>query len=146
MNYVLILDLIEHLHSPETFLKNIREKLPNKSPLLIITTGNIAFIVTRLLLLAGKFNYGKKGILDMDHKRLFTFASLKDLLVLNGYSIVEVRGIPAPFPVALGATWLARFLLSVNAFLIRIFRNLFSYQIAVVARPDQKPDLGGALK
>lgn len=139
-DYVLALDIMEHLNSPEAFLKNIREKLAGRPPRVIITTANIAFIVIRLSLLAGQFNYGRKGILDMDHKRLFTFASLRELLSLNGYSVLEAKGIPAPFPVALGDTRLARFLLAVNSLLIGLSRSLFSYQIAVVARPDPLPE------
>lgn len=138
-DYVLALDIVEHLHSPEAFLRNIREKMADGSPRVIITTANIAFIVMRLSLLFGEFNYGRKGILDMDHKRLFTFASLRELLALNGYTVLEVKGIPAPFPVALGDTRLARFLLAANSLLIKLFRNVFSYQIAVVARPDPVP-------
>ena len=32
------------------------------------------------MLLFGQFNYGKKGILDATHTRLFTFRSLDELL------------------------------------------------------------------
>ena len=40
---------------------------------LVLTTPNIAFVVQRLMLLLGQFNYGKAGILDRTHTRLFTF-------------------------------------------------------------------------
>jgi hypothetical protein len=49
--------------------------------------------------------------------------------------VEEVRGIPAPFPFAVGDNWLGRFLLAVNRFLIRISKRLFSYQIYMVVRP-----------
>ena len=54
------------------------------------------------MLLLGQFNYGKHGILDMTHTRLFTFYSLRELLEQRGFQVLEIRGIPAPFPVALG--------------------------------------------
>ena len=73
-----------------------------KRPEVMITTANIGFAVTRLMLLFGQFNYGKKGILDATHTRLFTFRSLHELLDQSGYKVLEVRGIPAPFPKALG--------------------------------------------
>ena len=54
------------------------------------------------MLLLGQFNYGKRGILDMTHTRLFTFTSLRRLLEQSGFRIVEMRGVPGPFPLAMG--------------------------------------------
>ena len=76
---------------------------------MIITTGNIGFFVVRFGLLFGQFNYGKRGILDMDHTRLFTFRALRRALANSGYVVVEEKGIPAPFPLAIGDNLLARF-------------------------------------
>ena len=45
----------------------------------------IAFIVQRLMLLFGQFNYGKAGILDRTHTRLFTFRSISHLLRDAGF-------------------------------------------------------------
>ena len=67
----------------------------------IVTSGNIGFIVTRLMLLLGSFNYGARGVLDLTHTRLFTFGTLKRLFEQAGYRIEEVQGIPAPFPLAI---------------------------------------------
>ena len=39
---------------------------------------------------------------------------MKSLLQQNGYAILETRGIPAPYPKALGDNPLSRFLLRVN--------------------------------
>ena len=50
------------------------------------------------MLLLGHFNYGRKGILDRTHTRLFTFNSLRELFEQTGYKVLEMRGIPAPFP------------------------------------------------
>jgi glycosyltransferase involved in cell wall biosynthesis len=136
---ILALDIIEHLRSPERFLTAMRERHCRETPKVILTTGNVAFLPIRIALLLGQFNYGKRGILDLTHSRLFTFGSLRRLLDHMGFEIVEERGIPAPFPEAVGRGPLASFLLAANAFLIRISRSLFSYQIAIVAKP--KPTL-----
>ena len=80
-------------------------------------------------------NYGKKGILDVTHTRLFTFSSLVRTLQLNGYEVISKRGLPAPFPLAVGDGLLAKSLLLVNCFLIKISKSIFFYKIAVVARP-----------
>ena len=132
---ILMLDIIEHLRAPEEILRKIRERYSGQEPQIILTTGNVAFLPIRLGLLLGQFNYGKRGILDLDHTRLFTFNSLRRTLIQAGYKILEERGIPAPFYLALGNTALADFLMGINRFLSRISRHMFSYQIAVVAKP-----------
>jgi len=88
-------------------------------------------------LFLGQFNYGKKGILDATHTRLFTFRSLRELLLQSGYKILEVRGIPAPFPKSIGNNFLSRTLIRLNQLLIYLSKGLFSYQIFIraVAKP-----------
>src|SRR5262249_11487219 len=95
----------------------------------------IAFVVTRLMLLFGSFNYGARGVLDLTHSRLFTFDTLRRLFEQAGYKIEEVQGIPAPFPLALGNNILSRFLLKLNRLLIHVSKRLFSYQILMVVTP-----------
>ena len=131
---ILMLDIIEHLKSPEDFMEELRFATGRKRPELVLTTANIGFFMTRLMLLFGQFNYGKKGILDATHTRLFTFRSLCELLKQSDYQILEMRGIPAPFPKAIGDNFFSRFLVRLNAILIRISRGLFSYQIFVRAQ------------
>ena len=135
VDYILILDTIEHLQSPERLLQVLRQCFSRDKPEIIITTGNIGFFITRVGLLLGSFNYGKRGLLDMDHKRLFTFSTLNRLLEINGYDVVKKCSVPAPFPLAFGDNLLARVLLWANRILIGLSKNLFSYQIAVVAKP-----------
>jgi hypothetical protein len=72
----------------------------------------------------------------LTHTRLFTFASLRRLFEQNGFEISELTGVPAPFPLALGDSRLSRALVKANAFLIRLSRSLFAYQIFAVARPQ----------
>ena len=134
--YILALDIIEHLASPEAFVQGLREVVSTDPGVrLVFTTGNIAFVATRLLLLAGQFNYGKRGILDMTHTRLFTFSTLRRLLEGEGFRVELIRGVPAPFPEALGETTLARLLLRLNKLLIRVRPQVFSYQVFMVATP-----------
>jgi glycosyltransferase involved in cell wall biosynthesis len=135
VDYILLLDIIEHLKSPERFLRVLRERYSRSSPEFIITTGNIGFFVIRSGLFFGSFNYGRRGILDMNHSRLFTFSTLRRTLELCGYELISKKGIPAPFPLAIGDGWLARSLLRINRLLIFFSKSLFSYQIAIVARP-----------
>jgi glycosyltransferase involved in cell wall biosynthesis len=148
-DFVLLLDVLEHLARPESFLEQLKHWLDRGSPAeggppeVIISTGNVAFLVTRLMLLLGQFNYGKCGILDLTHTRLFTFASLRRALVQAGFKIVEVKGVPAPFPLAIGENFVSRLLLRFNRLLIRVSRNLFAYQIFTRVTPA--PSLGSLL-
>ena len=132
---ILMLDIIEHLREPEEILKKIRRRYSGKEPQIILTTGNVGFLPIRLALMLGQFNYGRRGILDLNHTRLFTFHSLRRTLIQGGYEIYEERGIPAPFYLALGESPIAGFLMDVNRFLIKISKNLFAYQVAVIAKP-----------
>ena len=135
-DYILLLDIVEHLRSPERFLDSLRQSRASEGEVkVILSTGNIAFFITRLALLFGWFNYGPRGILDLTHTRLFTFRTAKALLEQSGYRIVEVKGVPAPFPLALGDGVLARMALAINKALILISKSLFSYQIFIVCTP-----------
>lgn len=135
VDYLLLLDILEHLKSLEQFLRIVRQRFSKDSPTIIVTTGNVAFLPVRLSLFWGSFNYGKRGILDLDHSRLFTFYSLVKTLENQGYEVIKKQGIPAPFPVAIGSGKLAGLLLWINKVLILLSKTLFSYQIAVVAKP-----------
>jgi 2-polyprenyl-3-methyl-5-hydroxy-6-metoxy-1,4-benzoquinol methylase len=138
-DYLLLLDVIEHLKNPERFLDRLRAQFDYSPRTVILTTGNIAFGIQRLMLLFGQFNYGKAGILDRTHTRLFTFRSLRHLLVDAGFRIKEIRGVPAPFPKVLGDGFLGRFATASNQLLIRISKSVFSYQIFVIA--EATPDV-----
>ncbi len=131
---IFLLDIIEHLHDPEVFMEQLRKDAVRKCPEIVLTTGNVAFFITRFMLLLGHFNYGRKGILDRTHTRLFTFRSLRELFDQTGYVVTQMSGIPAPFPKALGDNFLGRGLVSINQFLIKLLPGLFSYQIFVRAR------------
>jgi len=49
--------------------------------------------------------------------------------------VIGKFGLPAPFPLALGKGVRAKILLLINLALIAISKGLFSYQIAVIAKP-----------
>lgn len=135
-DYVLLLDVIEHLASPERFLDSMRHamKSGDRETKLIVSTGNVGFFVNRLMHLFGQFNYGKKGILDLTHTRLFTFRTMQWLLEQSSFEILEVDGIPVPVPAAVEGEW-ARALVWANAKLIDLSKSMFSYQMIFVVRP-----------
>jgi len=142
---IFLLDIIEHLKDPEAFMEMLRAKAVHKRPEIVLTTANIGFIVTRLMLFAGHFNYGRKGILDRTHTRLFTWSSLRELFEQTGYTIQETRGIPAPIPNVLGTGLVGRLVMRVNEFLVHVWglRSLCSYQIFI--RAKARPTVGNLL-
>jgi len=136
VDYAVMLDVIEHLASPERFVDDfLAAAARHPGVRLIVSTGNVAFIIVRLMLLLGQFNYGKRGILDLTHTRLFTFGTFRRLFEQAGCEVLEMRGVPAPFPLALGRGPLSRWLLGFNKALIRVSRSLFAFQIFAVVRP-----------
>jgi 2-polyprenyl-3-methyl-5-hydroxy-6-metoxy-1,4-benzoquinol methylase len=137
--YILLLDMIEHLHEPERFIETLRSQFDYTPKTIILTTPNIASMVQRLMLLLGQFNYGKAGVLDVTHTRLFTFRTLRRLLRDAGFKIKTIKGVPAPFPKVLGNGLAGRAAVNLNLLAIRVSKTLFSYQIYVEA--ESTPDV-----
>lgn len=133
---ILFLDIIEHLVNPEAFMMKFSEQFTYKKQKIIFTTANISFFPVRMMLLLGYFNYGKSGILDKTHTRLFTFSSFVKLIKDTRLTIIDVKGIPAPYPKAIGNNIFSRSLLFINLFLMKISKGLFSYQIYIEAETN----------
>ena len=145
IDYVLMLDVIEHLPSPERFVQKLAEQLSSSPQVeLLVSTGNVAFIVTRLMLLFGQFNYGKRGILDITHTRLFTFSSMRHLFEQTGFEVTSEQGVPVPLGLVFKNKALVKTLLWVNQLLIKVSKGLFSYQMYMTVKP--KPGLAHLLK
>ena len=141
VDVILLLDVIEHLKSPEKFCQELRRFAQrNLAVKIIISTGNIGFFVTRLTLLLGQFNYTKRGILDLTHARLFTHSSLRRLLAETGFAVEKEKGIPFPVPLYFHHRALHSWLMKIQLFLIEISQGLFAYQIFTIARARPTPE------
>ena len=134
-DWLLLLDVIEHLASPERFLSELRDAYELEGPTILLSAPNTAFLPMRIMLLLGQINYGKEGILDFTHTRLLTLGTLRDLLEQIGYEVLEARGVPAPFPKALGDNVVSRALVRLNELAIRVSRRIFAYQVFLRVRP-----------
>lgn len=136
VDVVLMLDVIEHLRAPERFVAQLATFCKeHRVRELYVSTGNVAFLPQRMMLMLGQFNYGPRGILDMTHTRLFTVGSFRRLWEQSGFVVERVDGIPAPFPLAIGDGAPARAMLKVNRGLIKLRRSMFSYQVFASLRP-----------
>ena len=139
---VFALDVLEHLVSPEQAARRIFSVMEPGGKL-YASTGNIAFWVIRLMQLLGYFNYGRRGILDLTHTRLFTVSSFCHLLRNAGFRIGAVRCFGPPIAdLGENRSWLLRWIDQTSAFLARTWKGMFGYQILVEAvRPDSVEDL-----
>jgi len=136
-DYVTLLDVLEHLDTPAQtrLLAAVRDLANQQKPSVLISTPNVAFIITRCMLLLGQFNYGRRGILDGTHRHLFTLSSLRTMLEQAGYRIGKFRPIPPPYPEALGDNFLSRSFLFMHRIAACLLPRLFAYQFFVVAWP-----------
>jgi glycosyltransferase involved in cell wall biosynthesis len=135
LDYILALDVIEHLAAPEDFLDQLRALAARSGALVILTTANIGFIAMRISLLLGRFEYGKRGILDLTHTRLFTFNTLRRAMQAAGFEIERSEGVVAPMPFIFGRSLLSKILLAINRALVRLRPQLFGFQILLFAKP-----------
>jgi glycosyltransferase involved in cell wall biosynthesis len=138
---VLVLDVLEHLERPEEGVRKIAEIL-KPGGTLYASTGNIAFLAMRLSLAFGQFNYGKRGILDLTHTRLFTIYSFKKLLANGGFTIKEVKGFGPPIRDMVGASPALRTADTTAGVLARLWPRLFAFSFLIVAeKADELEDV-----
>lgn len=88
-DYILLLDVLEHVKKPNKLLNLIKPYL-KKNGLIIISVPNIAFLSIRLSLLFGRFEYKDSGLLDKNHLRFFTKKGLLNLIKSTKLHIKEL--------------------------------------------------------
>lgn len=135
---VIALDVIEHLNNPEEAMLKINNILKTGGKL-YISTANIAFLVIRIALMLGWFNYGKKGILDKTHQRLFTIKSFKRLLKNSGFQLEKVVGFGPPIADEISNKGIFVFFDKMAGFLARFQPSLFCFNFLALA--SKKPTL-----
>jgi glycosyltransferase involved in cell wall biosynthesis len=136
---VLALDVIEHLDSPEDAVRKLAAIL-KPGGVLYASTGNIAYFILRLSLLLGQFNYGKRGILDLTHTRLFTIYSFRKLLTNGGFKVRAVRGFGPPIRDMIGESSSLRATDAAAGALARWWPRLFAFNFLVVAQKEEELD------
>ncbi len=129
---VVALDVIEHLASPERSLRELRRAM-KPGARLVASTGNVGFVLVRLMLALGQFNYGKKGILDLTHTRLFTIRSFSRTIEGEGFRVESVQGFGPPVRDMVGASLVLRTVDAVAGWFARVWPSLFAYQVLIEA-------------
>ena len=128
---VLCGDLVEHLRDPERFLARVRPVLVPEGRL-VLSTPNVANWAIRLGLLAGRWRYTDRGILDRTHTHLFTRRTLVQALERAGYS-----GRRARLHGARSRSSESRRSSGWRTPIGRLRPPLFAYQFVVAATPRQ---------
>lgn len=121
---------------PEALIPALRRLCVDAPEITILLhVGNIAFFVTRLLLLLGRFAYTRKGIINLRGQRLFTLRSLRKLFTQNGFTILALEGIPVPYEKIFAAASAARLATGLHCGLIRLRQAFFSYEFLLAVKP-----------
>ena len=119
-------DVVEHLRDPAATLMRLRPLL-RPGGRLILSTPNVANWAVRLSLLAGRWRYTDRGILDRSHTHLFTRTTLAETLVHAGYRVERID-FTVPLP---GDSDL---LDGIGRAVGRLRPSLFAYQFVAVAQ------------
>lgn len=119
---VIFADVLEHTINPQEILRNLK-KYVKPTGKIIISVPNVAFILNRLLLLVGKWDYTQFGTLDNTHLRFFTIKTGRKLVSDAGYNVEKVK----PY-----------YQFSLKKYiwpLVKFLPNLFAYQLIVIGKP-----------
>jgi 2-polyprenyl-3-methyl-5-hydroxy-6-metoxy-1,4-benzoquinol methylase len=130
-------DVLEHLPRPEALLAALKPLLKPGGTLLV-SLPNVANVTVRASLLAGKFPYADRGILDRTHLRFYTRGSARALLAGAGYVVGWERATAMPVELALPALGKPPLAGPVRAgaqLLARAWPTLFGYQLVFEAVP-----------
>lgn len=133
---VLLADVLEHCVDPWEQLRLVRQVCKPGAEV-VISLPNVAHLSMRAQLLAGRFRYTEKGLLDRTHLRFFTRSSAVDLVEQAGLKIQEMTSTPAPvelvFP-SLQRSSLGQAALALNAYLAGRRPTVFAYQFVLVCK------------
>jgi 2-polyprenyl-3-methyl-5-hydroxy-6-metoxy-1,4-benzoquinol methylase len=129
-------DVLEHLAAPAAGLAYVdRDLAPGGD--VILSVPNVAHLWMRLSLLAGRFQYGPRGILDETHLRFFTDRSLRALVAAAKLSVVRKTATPVPLYQVVPRRWHGRPLAALHtasALAARALPRLLGYQLIVHGR------------
>ncbi|MCP3888423.1 MAG: glycosyltransferase family 2 protein [Desulfobulbaceae bacterium] len=114
-------------------LLEITEKRPDIK--ICVTVANIGFILTRLLLLIGRFAYTRRGIINLNSYHFFTLRSAKKIFTQNGFTLTGLYGLPIPYGSVLSTKNLVKILAGIHMALIKLKKSLFSFQFVFFITP-----------
>jgi 2-polyprenyl-3-methyl-5-hydroxy-6-metoxy-1,4-benzoquinol methylase len=131
-------DVLEHLSDPLAALTEINRHLAPRG-LVIVSVPNVAHLWVRLSLLAGRFEYADRGILDRTHLRFFTRPTFLALLAEARLTVEELRVTPVPLPLVVPRRFHGRWLSAahgLSAWTSRRWPGGLAYQFVAACRRE----------
>jgi methionine biosynthesis protein MetW len=143
---VIAADVLGHVRRPELILEELHRLLA-PSGVVIASVPNFGHWYPRLRVMAGRFDYDRRGILDRTHVRFFTGRSFERLLAVQGWKVARRGHMGLPLEVigrrAAGSPddarsqaplrdWARR----IDAMAVRARPPLFAYQFLYQLVPD----------
>jgi 2-polyprenyl-3-methyl-5-hydroxy-6-metoxy-1,4-benzoquinol methylase len=89
-DYILLLDVFEHLAGPEKVLKALRKNLKTDGKILASTPNIASWPSRKDLFLKGKFEYEESGLFDRTHIHFFTYKTFIKLFEEVGFIPISV--------------------------------------------------------
>ena len=136
-------DVLEHVIDPHALLTDLTERLRPGGQVLV-SVPNFAHWYPRARVLAGRFDYDQRGLLDRTHLRFFTRRSFERLVADCKLSIVERRTVGSPFdvvqrslPADSPASRLGSKVAAADRAAVRLWPTMFGYQF--LYRLEQPP-------
>lgn len=131
-------DVLRHVRNQREILQKVHGLLKPGGRVLL-SLPNVSNLWVRLfLLLFGRSDHSRVGIIDDIHLRFFTLKTIKQLATESGFNVVSIDVTPVPLPVILPATGKGRslrFLHFFNWCLTKFRKTLFGYQFILVCQP-----------
>ncbi|MCI0474309.1 MAG: bifunctional glycosyltransferase/class I SAM-dependent methyltransferase [Ignavibacteria bacterium] len=135
-DYILFLDILEHLLDYESILRKSGEYL-SKEGEIIISLPNFVNIYVRLNVLIGRLPLADKGILDRTHLHMFTYGNIVKMLRKNGFEITGKKVTPIPIIEVLPDIFKKNLGYILNYFLHVLslsFKRTFGYQFIFICK------------
>jgi len=132
-DFVILLDVIEHLLYPEKVLSLIKAYLKNEGAI-IVSTPNIVHASIRWMIIKGEFKYTKLGILDSSHLHFYTRTSFSDLIKKANFRTPKIIPTNGMTKVPILSKISDQFPESWQYWLVKKIPELFSYQFIAVAK------------
>lgn len=137
VDVIVAADVLEHLGEPHETLRRLVGFL-RPGGRILVSVPNVANFSVRAALLAGRFPYAERGILDRSHLRFFTRASARELLTSSGWKVVSLSATAVPVELALPALGRGPWRRPVRAAALlaaNVWPTLFGYQFVLEAIP-----------
>lgn len=88
-DFIVFADVLEHILYPEQILNYYKSYL-KKDGKIVVCLPNIGFLLYRIKLLFGKFEYKNVGVMDKTHVKLYTLHTMKQLFEDSGLKILKI--------------------------------------------------------